>query len=86
MRGALRTIDIRLGDKVRKYGNDDWFHEGEVTDLDHEETYVEVDFGDWIQRYPRAAMREYWPQDGTYERSLISMVEGEMVEDYRMDA
>lgn len=86
MRGAQRRIDIQIDDKVRKYGHDGWFHEGVVSRIDAREDFVEVDFGDWIQRYPLAGLVEFWPTDGTYERCLRPVVIGVMVEDYRIDA
>lgn len=80
--GTRLTVEvlISVGDEVRIYGDDDWFNTGRVSEIDDEADTVDVDFADWIQRYPRAALREAWP---LYERVLIPWETGETVEDYR---
>jgi hypothetical protein len=84
MRAPPREIDIQIGDKVRKYDPGDWFTEGLITDIDLDAGTVDVDYADWVQRYPVSSIREYWTDDGTYERCLVPTVNGEMIADYRM--
>lgn len=71
------------GRTVRLYDPDDYFWEGRVTRIDVEEETADVDYGDWVQRYPLRSLRDTWTEDGTYECVLIPFAPGLTIADYR---
>jgi hypothetical protein len=76
----LSGVKIALKDRFWIASHDDWVHEGEVIVI--EDDYIDVDFYDWVQRYPRMAIREGW--DCTCERFLGPGTEkGTTIRDHR---
>lgn len=75
---------VAVNDRVRLYDEyEDWFHPGKIVEICHRQGHVDVDYGDWVQRYEIADLRVCWPEDGTYERCLVPLTKGETIEDYR---
>jgi hypothetical protein len=70
---------INEGDKLRVYDHNDWYDEGTVVLVSA--TEVDVDFDDWVQRYPVKGIRETWIM---YQRVLVPLVPGSIVTDYRI--
>lgn len=79
----MPNTKVERGRKVRLYDENDWFYEGRVTAIDWDEMTTDVDFGDWVQRYPSDSLRECWTDDGTYEQVLIPNHPGKVIADYR---
>lgn len=76
----MARVKISLNDSVRIAAFDDWFHEGVVIGVTEE--YIDVDFADWIQRYPIGCIRE--GVDCAQERFLGPGLEpGVTIKDYR---
>ena len=52
-------VHFFLGQAVRLYAEDDFFHEGEVVKiaLEAKRPYVEVDFSNWIESFSTKAFR-----------------------------
>jgi hypothetical protein len=73
------TFEINIGDAFRIVSEkEDWLHDGEVINVTDE--FVDVDFADWIQRYPRSAICEGYD---FYERYLGPGLEpGETIRSY----
>lgn len=70
---------INEGDKLRIYDHNDWFDEGMVISVSS--VSVDVDFDDWVQRFPITGIRETWVH---YQRVLVPLVPGSIVVDYRV--
>jgi len=70
-------IDVEVGQRVRHYGEDDWFYEGTVIELDGDR--VRVDYDDYIQEYPSSAFGECWE---FFERIIVCTCEGVRVKEY----
>lgn len=79
IRGYMTRLE--RGRKVRLYDMDDWFYEGRIAVI--ESDTVDVDYGDWVTRYPRSALKSCWPPDGTYEEVLVPYHSGTIIADYR---
>jgi hypothetical protein len=75
-----------MGRTVRLYEPSDYFWQGKVVAIDSDIDSIDVDYGDWIQRYPSADLRDTFMMDGTYENVLIPFSPGICVVDYRDDA
>jgi hypothetical protein len=75
--------DFPKGEKVRLYDADDYFWDGRVCAVDHDAGTADVDYGDWVQRYPLNRLKACWTVDGTYESVMIPGVHGQTVADYR---
>lgn len=78
----MSTLHLRRGETVRLYQEDDWFIQGSISYIDDEDGTVDVDYGDFIQRYRKLALRQMWPSDGTYECVLVPFEDGERIEDF----
>jgi hypothetical protein len=72
-----------MGRKVRLYDADDFFWDGTVTKVCENIVYADVDYGDWVQRYPITTLVPTWMQDGSYEHVLVPRIFGKIVTDYR---
>ena len=80
------SLYIRRGESVRLYQDDGWFIDGHVSLVDEDDGTVDVDFGDFVQRYPKLALRRCWPDDGTYECVLVPFENGIQIEDFSIAA
>ncbi|RYD75396.1 MAG: hypothetical protein EOP84_18370 [Verrucomicrobiaceae bacterium] len=74
---------VEKGRIVRLYEENDWFWQGKVSEIDPVSGVVDVDYGDWIQRYPHHAIRLAYVADGYYEEFLAPFEPGETIADYR---
>jgi hypothetical protein len=78
------AVHVQRRDKVRLYNRKGWFLPGLVKAVDAEADTVDVDYGDYVQRYAREDLRLTWPPDGTYEAVLVPVEIGVIIADYRM--
>lgn len=75
---------VREQDKVRLYDeHHEWFDSGVVQAIDWRGATVDVDYGDWVQRYALDQLQVCYPEDGSYERCLIPTDPGTTIADYR---
>lgn len=83
----MRNEELRKGALVRLYEEDDWFWQGKIVGIDVDECgSVDVDYGDWIQRYPEGSIRDAWIADGIFEEFLAPFHRGVTIQDFRDDA
>jgi hypothetical protein len=76
----IRAVQVVEGDTFGRLEDDDFLVTGNVSKVT--DTHVEVDFGDWVQRYPRGAITEGYH---FFKRLLCAgEVEGVLVADYRL--
>jgi hypothetical protein len=68
---------MKLGEPVRFYEGE-WFSEGTIITVETDS--VVVDFLDWKQRYKLSELRTSYI---FYQRVLVTIGPGEVVEDYR---
>jgi hypothetical protein len=76
-------MDVEIGMLVRLYYDSDTFDEGEVKAMT--EDGIDVDFYDWIERWPSAA--QFSPGNSYFEADkqfLVPNIAGEIITDFRI--